>query len=92
MRHSVQVAAFAAIFPIAALATSSPCGLADLCIGRSRSIASSDLRSSQLRQLRLWRPGQQRAFRLLPIPFVYNGEVVNGDNFTATGVPGASGH
>ncbi len=90
MRHSLQIAAVAVIFPIAAMATPAHAALqifASGSAGPSPPLTCAPPSSGSC----VYGGSANNILTFTPLPFVYNGEVVNGDIFTATGVPGAPG-
>ena len=90
MRHSVQIAAIAAIFPIAALATPAQAGLqifASVVPGASPPLTCAPPSAGSC----VYGGAANNILTFTPEPFFYNGVTVNGDIFTATGVPGAPG-
>jgi hypothetical protein len=90
MRHSFQIAALAAIFPIAALSTPAHAGLqifASGSAGPSPPLTCAPPSSGSC----VYGGTANNILSFTPLPFTFNGELVNGDIFTATGVPGAPG-
>ena len=90
MRHSFRIAAVAAVFPIAALAPPAHAGLqifASGSAGPSPPLTCAPPSSGSC----VYGGPANNILTFTPEPFVYNGEIVNGDIFTATGVPGAPG-
>ena len=90
MRHSFQIAALAAVFPIAALVPPAHAGLqifASVVPGASAPLTCAAPSAGNC----VYGGAANNILTFTPTPLVYNGEVVNGDIFTATGVPGAPG-
>jgi hypothetical protein len=90
MRHSFQIAAVAAIFPIAVLVPPAHAGLqifASVIPGAQPPLTCAPPSSGSC----VYGGSANNTLTFTPVPFVYNGEIVNGDLFTATGVPGAPG-
>jgi hypothetical protein len=90
MRHSFQIAAVAAIFPIAALAPPAHASLqifASVVPGASPPLTCAPPSGGSC----VYGGAANNVLTFTPVPFFYNGVVVNGDIFTAGGVPGAPG-
>ena len=91
MRQSAQIAAtIAAIFPIMAIVTPANAGLqifASVVPGASPPLTCAPPSSGSC----VYGGTANNILTFSPEPFVYNGEVVNGDVFQASGVPGAPG-
>jgi hypothetical protein len=88
MRKSLQIAAAAAIFPIAALATPASAGLQlfyEVTPGSPASIQCPTSASS------CDYISGTNTLKFSPSPFEFNGVIANGSLYAATGVPGAPG-